>query len=248
MITAGSSFLEPVDRWVGSLGYRALEDLFGITGSDCERGGASEPPKSHRRTRAPLWQQTCRVTAVTHEGLAADAGIFGDRITRRAPVMYQRGKDHFIVGIVSSLSPAGIMATRIGDQVASNIRGWIIETATPTPTSSRRNEPADLRNWRDPQVGWGLVLAERKDSAADPASNDDIPEPLRELLKVRGTASVFSLRPGLNRPFHFSSQLFPPTRPVHTRIPSGGSAPARCPTTSSSTAVPRSCPGSCNTS
>ena len=55
---------------------------------------------------------------------------------------------------------------------------------------------ADPRDWRSEQVGWGLVLPD--DSALDQASKargDDVPEPIRVLLKARGDAPVLRWSP-----------------------------------------------------
>lgn len=50
---------------------------------------------------------------------------------------------------------------------------------------------ADERDWRDPRVGWGLVLPENRDiPKADRARADDAPEPLRKLIASRGNAPV----------------------------------------------------------
>ncbi len=47
----------------------------------------------------------------------------------------------------------------------------------------------DLHNWRDPRVGWGVVLPDRDGlSTATLASGDDAPEPIRRLLKERAPA------------------------------------------------------------
>jgi hypothetical protein len=55
---------------------------------------------------------------------------------------------------------------------------------------------ADPRDWRDPRVGWGLVLAENEAiPAAARAAGDDAPEPIRELLAARAGSPVFRFRP-----------------------------------------------------
>lgn len=46
--------------------------------------------------------------------------------------------------------------------------------------------PIDSRNWRDPRVGWGIVLPDVAGlAAAELARADDAPEPLRSLLADR---------------------------------------------------------------
>ena len=56
----------------------------------------------------------------------------------------------------------------------------------------------DERDWRHPEVGWGLVLPD--DDALDAATKargDDAPEPLRDLLQSRLGAPVLRYRPDL---------------------------------------------------
>jgi hypothetical protein len=58
-------------------------------------------------------------------------------------------------------------------------------------------EPADLRLWQDPRVGWGVVLADNDQiPAADRAAATDAPTPLRELITERN-GPVFRYRPEL---------------------------------------------------
>jgi hypothetical protein len=55
--------------------------------------------------------------------------------------------------------------------------------------------PADLRNWRDPRVGWGLVLPD--DDSLDEeakARGEDAPAPLRALLDSRVGCPVLRYR------------------------------------------------------
>lgn len=60
-------------------------------------------------------------------------------------------------------------------------------------------EEFDETDWRHPQVGWGVVLADRDDlSAADKAAGVDAPEPIRRLLAARTGAPVLRYRPDLN--------------------------------------------------
>jgi hypothetical protein len=55
---------------------------------------------------------------------------------------------------------------------------------------------ADLKDWKDHRVGWGLILPERPGmSDADLLSNSDAPQPIRDLLAHRGDAPVFRFRP-----------------------------------------------------
>lgn len=74
---------------------------------------------------------------------------------------------------------------------------WVLGTRQPRVTEYLKPPPdADPADWRDPSVGWGLVLPERAGlSPADLASGADAPEPIRALLKARNNAPVFRYRP-----------------------------------------------------
>ncbi|HEY6407102.1 MAG TPA: hypothetical protein VIY29_06530 [Ktedonobacteraceae bacterium] len=55
---------------------------------------------------------------------------------------------------------------------------------------------ADPADWRDPSVGWGLILPERPGLSSDELSTgSDAPESIRQLLKQRNNAPVFRYRP-----------------------------------------------------
>jgi hypothetical protein len=65
----------------------------------------------------------------------------------------------------------------------------------------------DDRDWRNPEVGWGLVLPEDESiSAADKAFGADAPEPIRRLIAHRPAAPVLryraDLRAGLLRRYY----------------------------------------------
>jgi hypothetical protein len=60
----------------------------------------------------------------------------------------------------------------------------------------QRPEPPDPANWKDPEVGWGLVLPERAGLSPDQlATADDVPEPVRQLVADRD-GKVLRYRPG----------------------------------------------------
>jgi hypothetical protein len=62
-------------------------------------------------------------------------------------------------------------------------------------TFLKPEEPADEANWRDPRVGWGLVLPDNpKLRPRQLATADDAPEPLRRLLHARPDAPVLRYR------------------------------------------------------
>lgn len=51
----------------------------------------------------------------------------------------------------------------------------------------RPQDEPDWKNWRDPRVGWGVVLPERGGfSAGDLAAGADAPAPIRKLIAERG--------------------------------------------------------------
>ncbi len=63
-------------------------------------------------------------------------------------------------------------------------------------------EPADPRNWRDPRVGWGLVVPDRDDmDAAAKAVGHDLPPSLKALIADRNQAPVLRWRPELKTSF-----------------------------------------------
>lgn len=78
-------------------------------------------------------------------------------------------------------------------------RRWALERhGEPLLKLLAPDAPADLRDWRDPRVGWGLVLPD--DDALDDtvkARGEDAPEPLRELLAARPDAPVLRYRADL---------------------------------------------------
>jgi hypothetical protein len=73
---------------------------------------------------------------------------------------------------------------------------WALERhGEPLPKLLAPEVPADPRNWRDPAVGWGLVLPDIDDlSDPEKARGDDAPGPLRELLAARPGSPVLRYR------------------------------------------------------
>lgn len=56
----------------------------------------------------------------------------------------------------------------------------------------RPAEAPDENDWKNPSIGWGLVLPDRPDlSAEQRATGSDAPAPIRDLLATRGNAPVF---------------------------------------------------------
>jgi hypothetical protein len=59
--------------------------------------------------------------------------------------------------------------------------------------------PADPSDWAHPDIGWGIVMADRDDVAAtEKAQGADAPEPIRRLIAARGGAPIFRYRPDLD--------------------------------------------------
>jgi hypothetical protein len=59
--------------------------------------------------------------------------------------------------------------------------------------------PAPLSEWKSPQVGWGLVMADCEGrSEADKSAAADAPAPIRELLRSRPGSPVLRYRPEYN--------------------------------------------------
>jgi hypothetical protein len=57
----------------------------------------------------------------------------------------------------------------------------------------------DLSNWRDPRVGWGVILPDRDDlPAAKRSTAADAPESIQKLIAHRGSAPVFRYRSDLD--------------------------------------------------
>jgi hypothetical protein len=88
-------------------------------------------------------------------------------------------------------------------KVADDARRWPLRNAPPKiRTFLKPPKPVDLRDWRDPNVGWGIVAAEPAGvNAADLAAGNDLPEPIQALCKERGNAPIFRYRDGWNQRF-----------------------------------------------
>lgn len=79
---------------------------------------------------------------------------------------------------------------------SSRYDAWAVGAARVTARKTLVPTPADPAKWQDPRVGWGLVLPEREGvDAADLATADDAPEPIRQLAAARG-AKVLRYRAG----------------------------------------------------
>jgi hypothetical protein len=93
----------------------------------------------------------------------------------------------------------------VPSQPADGAEDWVLSSGPPRlRTFLKPEKPADPANWRDPRVGWGLVLRDNADlSDTDLASAADAPESIRTLVQERGEngspAPVFRYRPGASR-------------------------------------------------
>src|SRR5438067_2497367 len=93
----------------------------------------------------------------------------------------------------------------VTSSVSTQAEAWA--SGVPQPQFAEYLKPpadVDPADWRDPSVGWGLVLPERPNlSAAELASGEDAPEPIRQLLKARNNAPVFRYQPNSVKRFTF---------------------------------------------
>ena len=75
---------------------------------------------------------------------------------------------------------------------------WGIDPAFAYDGPKLAPEPVDLANWRDPRVGWGVVLADNDATPAkERAAGDDAPAAIRQLIAARAGAQVFRYRTDL---------------------------------------------------
>jgi len=74
-------------------------------------------------------------------------------------------------------------------------RRWSIARAFPRYSVPLAAEPLDLRDWRNPKVGWGIVLPDNDALPdADRATANDAPEAIRALVASRPNAVVLRYR------------------------------------------------------
>ncbi|MCD5422692.1 hypothetical protein LRS71_24590 [Rhodococcus pyridinivorans] len=100
--------------------------------------------------------------------------------------------------------PAGLSCNAFTD--GAPVSGALIDRANrwgskgESLTRQQTLAPAQFgeNDWKCPEVGWGVVLADRQDlSPADKAAGVDAPEPIRRLLAARGNAPVLRYDPEL---------------------------------------------------
>jgi hypothetical protein len=87
--------------------------------------------------------------------------------------------------------------------VPDDARRWPLRNAPPKiRIFLKPPQPVDLRDWRSPNVGWGIVAAETKGvTDADLAAGNDLPAPIQALRKERGNAPIFRYREGWDQRF-----------------------------------------------
>jgi len=85
--------------------------------------------------------------------------------------------------------------------VPDDARRWPLRNGPPKiRTFLKPPKPVDLRDWRNSNVGWGIVAAETKGaSEADMAAGNDLPAPMQSLRKDRGDAPILRYREGEQR-------------------------------------------------
>ena len=75
---------------------------------------------------------------------------------------------------------------------------WAAQPGFLAPAMPLGFKPTDLRDWKHPDVGWGLVVPDDPgQSGADKSCGLDLSEPLQALIKQRGNAPVLRWFPGL---------------------------------------------------
>ena len=81
-------------------------------------------------------------------------------------------------------------------EIAADGLAWALRTQPARPQRYLQPEPdADLRDWGDPRVGWGLVLPDNDAiPEADRTVGADAPEPIRALLQARAPGPVLRYR------------------------------------------------------
>jgi len=86
-----------------------------------------------------------------------------------------------------------------GSELRAVVGPWIGKDITQPIQLMKPGAPADLADWSDSRVGWGLVVPENADiPPAERATANDQPEKIRELLAFRGNGPVLRFVKDLN--------------------------------------------------
>jgi hypothetical protein len=101
----------------------------------------------------------------------------------------------------AELTSVGIDAWTGAEQPASPLGAhrdsWSVGASRLLGSQSAAPSPPDPADWRDPRVGWGVVLPFRANLTREQlATADDAPQPIRDLLAARPTSKVLRYRPG----------------------------------------------------
>jgi hypothetical protein len=85
----------------------------------------------------------------------------------------------------------------VASDVDSSLLGWAFRShAAPAAKYLWPEVPVDLADWRDPAVGWGLILPDDDELDDETrATGADAPAPIRRLLAAREGAPVLRYRP-----------------------------------------------------
>lgn len=139
------------------------------------------------------------------------------------------------------------MTDRIERQGALQINAWdgskALQDALPSRTPWAQIEkataqlqwlappaPADQREWRHPDVGWGVVLPDNDQiSAAENARGEDAPAPIRDLIQARKNAPVLRYRAELQQ--GYLRRYYPdmPPQDLSVQAPNPGIGKGRIP-------------------
>jgi hypothetical protein len=88
-------------------------------------------------------------------------------------------------------------------EVSPDAKRWPLRNAPPqVRTFLKPPAPADVRDWKSSDVGWGVVAAETPGlTDIQRRTSSDLPEPIQALIRDRGDAPVFRYRPGWDQRF-----------------------------------------------
>jgi hypothetical protein len=84
---------------------------------------------------------------------------------------------------------------------APGMQQWALRTSPPRALPQLKPaKPADLRDWQNENVGWGIVAAEPANRSIDVLkSGRDLPEPIQQLREDRGNAPLLRFRPAWSK-------------------------------------------------
>jgi hypothetical protein len=122
--------------------------------------------------------------------------------------------------------------------IGPEAEAWVLRTKPPEEKFELKPEEPDDRDWRNPKVGWGLLLPERNGLSDEQlAIASDAPEPIQALLESRkkilcergGDVPIFRFRSGSpNETTHLRNYASKVDKAVHGGT-ERGSAPMALP-------------------